>query len=417
MARKLLSLFLLSCLLVVTASAGFARGAVSGRVVDPSGLPVAGATVVYGVVTATTDAAGSFTVTGEGERIGARAPGYARQEVPVVSPLTVTLTPLRPRALYLSHYGVGSRALRSAALRLIAETELNAVVIDVKGDAGYFNLTATSPLAARTGAERPAIRDLPAFVRELHGKGIYAIARVVVFKDHPLAMARPDLAVRRGDGSIWRDRERLAWTDPFRREVWEYNIAVAEAAARAGFDEVQFDYVRFPDARGVRFSRPATQASRVAAIGGFLAEARKRLAPYNVFLAADIFGYVCWNTNDTQIGQLLEALVPLVDYISPMLYPSGFQFGIPGFRNPIAHPYEIVSLSLARAGKRTKLSPVRFRPWLQAFRDYAFDRRPFGGDGIRAQIRAAEAFGSDGWMLWNPRNVYGGAGLKVKGER
>ena len=374
--------------------------------------PVAGAVVVWGSGTTTTDSAGKFTVTGEGERIAARAPGYTRQETAVASPLTITLSPFRPRALYLSHYGVGSRALRSAALRLMDQTELNAVVIDVKGDRGYLNLRATSPLAARIGAERPTIRDLPAFVRELQAKGIYAIARIVVFKDHSLAMARPDLALRRGDGSIWRDRERLAWTDPFRREVWEYNLAVAEAAARAGFDEVQFDYLRFPDARGVRFSRPATQQSRLGAIGGFLREARRRLTPYNVFLAADIFGYVCWNTNDTQIGQRLEELAPLLDYISPMLYPSGFQFGIPGYRNPVRHPYEIVSLSLERAGRRTGLPPVRFRPWLQAFRDYAFDHRSFGGDEIRAQIRAAEAFGSDGWMLWNPRNVYSGAGVK-----
>ena len=97
-----------------------------------------------------------------------------------------------------------------------------------------------------------------------------------------------------------------------------------------------------------------------------------------------------------------------------MLYPSGFQFGIPGYRNPVRHPFEIVSLSLARAARRTKLSPVRFRPWLQAFRDYAFDRRHFGEAEIRAQIRAAEAFGSAGWMLWNPRNVYSGAGLKTR---
>ena len=149
----------------------------------------------------------------------------------------------------------------------------------------------------------------------------------------------------------------------------------------------------------------------MAAIGGFLTEARRRLVPYNVFLSADVFGYVCWNRNDTLIGQRIEELAPLLDYVSPMLYPSSFQFGIPAYRNPVAHPYEIVYLSLEQARQRTGLPATRFRPWLQAFRDYAFDRRPFGGDEIHTEISAAEAFGSGGWMLWNPRNTYSADGL------
>jgi hypothetical protein len=130
-----------------------------------------------------------------------------------------------------------------------------------------------------------------------------------------------------------------------------------------------------------------------------------------VFLAADIFGYVCWNLDDTGIGQMLERLVPHVDYLSPMLYPSGFHVGIPGCPDPVAHPYEIVYRSLDRAKQRTGLPPVRFRPWLQAFRDYAFDRRPFTGKEIRQQIRAAQDFGANGWMLWNPNNIYSAEGL------
>jgi hypothetical protein len=182
-------------------------------------------------------------------------------------------------------------------------------------------------------------------------------------------------------------------------------------AAQHGFDEIQFDYVRFPDARGLVFSMPNTEANRVRAIADFLELARQRLRPYNVFLAADIFGYVCWNLDDTGIGQALEKLVPHIDYLSPMLYPSGFHVGIPGITNPVAHPYEIVYRSLARARERTGLPPVRFRPWLQAFRDYAFDRRPFTGKEIMQQIRATEDFGANGWMLWNPNNIYSAEGL------
>jgi hypothetical protein len=161
---------------------------------------------------------------------------------------------------------------------------------------------------------------------------------------------------------------------------------------------------------------PNTRENRVKTISGFLMEARKRLLPYNVFLSADIFGYVCWNLNDTNIGQTLEDLTSHVDYLSPMLYPSGFQYGIPGYRIPVTNPYEIVHLSLKRAQERTRLPPVRFRPWLQAFRDYAFDKRFFADREIRDQINAGEKFGSHGWMLWNPQNIYSSVGLKREGS-
>jgi hypothetical protein len=325
----------------------------------------------------------------------------------------IELTPLAPKALYLSFYGIASARLRQAALDLLEATELNALVIDVKGDRGMIAYKSAIPLATAVGAQKViTIKDLPGLVATLHDKGIYTIARIVTFKDHPLATARPDVAVKAPGGGVWRDRERLGWSDPFKKEVRDYNIAVAVEAAEAGFDEIQFDYVRFPDKQGLRFAQPSTEKSRVAAIAAFLEEAREQLKPYNVFLAADIFGYVCWNLNDTGIGQRIEDLIQHLDYISPMTYPSCYHVGIPGTRNPVAHPYEIVYRSLARARERTRVSPRRFRPWLQAFRDYAFDRRPFTGSEIRTQIRAAEDFGANGWMLWNAGNVYSADGLQ-----
>ena len=208
------------------------------------------------------------------------------------------------------------------------------------------------------------------------------------------------------NGRVFKDHEGLSWCDPFLPEVRNYNIDLAVDAAKAGFDEIQFDYVRFPDAKGVQFSQPSTVESRPKAITGFLTQARDRLVPYNVFLAADVFGYICWNNGDTGIGQQINDLAGPLDYISPMLYPSGFLHGIPNYRDPVQHPYEIVRLSLARAQERTKLDPLRFRPWLQAFADYAFDKRQFGEQQIKAQIKAAQSFGSDGWLLWNPKNIY-----------
>lgn len=403
------------------ARAGFAE-TLSGRVIDAStNRPIENAIVTSGSRSTRTTFDGDFRVDGTAATLGVRAYGYQRTSVPADTMTrpqqVVALSPFKPRALYLSFFGVGSTRLREAAIGLIDKTELNAVVIDVKGDRGLIAYKSSAPLVQAVGAQRiTTLGDPRALVERLHRDHLYAIARIVVFKDDPLATARPDLAVKRANGAIFRDREGLAWTDPFRPEVWDYNIGIATEAAAVGFDEIQFDYVRFPDAPGLKFSKPVNMASRLAAISGFLGEARQRLMQYNVFVAADIFGYVAWNLDDTHIGQKLEELSPVVDYISPMLYPSCFQFGIPSYRLPVAHPYEIVFLSLQSARERTGIPAIRFRPWLQAFRDYAFDHREFGANEIRAQISAAEKFGSDGWMLWNPRNTYTGAGLKEKGQ-
>jgi hypothetical protein len=410
---------LVAALLLGVARARAAEGtAVRGIVVDlRDSRPISGAILTLGEALATSGADGRFTVAGAGDRLRARAAGHARLDLALPSSgsrdeIRVSLAPLRPKALYLSVYGIGDPLLRESALALIDGTELNALVIDVKGDNGKIPYASSLRLPAAIGAQHPTtIRDPEALLARLHRQGVYTIARIVVFKDRPLALARPDLAAKTRGGAVWTDREGLAWTDPFRREVWDYNVDVALEAARLGFDEIQFDYVRFPDEPGLLYAEPNTERARIGAIGGFLREARRRLVPYNVFLSADVFGYVCWNRNDTMIGQRLEELAPLLDVISPMLYPSSFQFGIPAYRQPVEHPYEIVHRSLDEAQRRTGLAAERFRPWLQAFRDYGFDRRPFSAKEIRAQIDAAEEFGSGGWMLWNPHNTYSDQGL------
>ena len=369
------------------------------------------ALVTIGSAEIRTDEQGTFRFPDfRASRIRVRAHGYGRTEVAIDmlrQPAEIPLVPLQPKAVYLSVFGIGSRTLREAALDLVETTELNALVIDVKGDRGLIGYRSAIPLASQIGAQRViTMPELPGLVSTLRQRGIYTIARIVAFKDDPLASARPDLAVHRRNGSLYRDREGLAWTDPHHAEVRAYNIAVAREAALAGFDEIQFDYARLPDATGLVFREADTQQNRIAAIGGFLSEARAALLPYNVFLAVDIFGYVCWNSDDTGIGQQLERIAEVVDYISPMLYPSSFQFGIPGFRNPLQHPDEIVRKSLEKALERTGLPAVRFRPWLQSFPDYAFGGQSFTNGEVRAQIRAAEHIGTNGWMLWNPRNRY-----------
>ncbi len=390
----------------------------TGTVIDEStNAPIKEATVTLNnkdVVR--TDQKGVFTLTTPLRHVGARAHGYTRAELnfetsPPSGPVELRLKPITPKALYLTVYGIGSKIIRNRALDLIDKTELNSLVIDVKGDRGFIPYPSSIPLAASIGGQKiKLVKDIKGMVQSLKDRGVYTIARIVVFKDDLLGKARPELAIKKPDGSLFKDREQLVWVDASRKEVWDYNIDIAIEAAKNGFDEIQFDYVRFPDRKGLVFSVPNTEENRVKNIEGFLTEARKRLTPYNVFIAADIFGYVVWNQNDTHIGQKIDHL-DAADYICLMLYPSGFHLGIPKYRNPVANSNRIVYLSLKKAQERSGLPAVRFRPWLQAFRDYAFDRRIFNADEIEDQIKASDEFGSNGWMLWNPRNVYKAEGL------
>jgi len=413
-----LSALLLLCQLVASAAA---ETQISGTVVDETtGAPISGAIVVAGDRQVISDVSGDFSISATARALSVRALGYRRKTLTSLGEgeLKIGLAQFRPKALYLSIYGIGSTILRENAMDVIQAGGLNAVVIDMKGDSGLIPYPSAIKLAGVDGALHvQTIHDLHRLVMDLRARGLYTIARIVVFRDTLLATARPDWAVHRPDHSLWHDAMGQAWIDPFQRDAWGYPIDVAAEAAESGFDEIQFDYLRFPDTLGLQYAQASTEESRTAAIAGFLTRARERLRPYNVFLAADIFGYVCWNRNDTYIGQRLETIAAQVDYISPMLYPSGFQFGIPGYRNPVEEPYAIVYNSLKIAGDRVQGYPVRFRPWLQAFKDYAFDRRSFGPMEISAQVKAAEEAGAIGWMLWNPRNVYSTDGLaKVQSD-
>ncbi len=262
------------------------------------------------------------------------------------------------------------------------------------------------------------IKDFEGQIAGLKAQGIYTIARIVTFKDSVLANHRKDLAIIDSrTGRPWIDNEKLAWVDPFREEVWDYVIAIAKEAAAKGFDEIQFDYVRFPtDGKlsAARYAKPNNAQTRLPAIAAFLAKAQRELGPTGVFLAADVFGYTAFNPNDTDIGQRIEELAPYLDYLCPMVYPSGYHLGIPGYRNPVKHPYEVVRDSVKMIRQRSQHTTVQVRPWLQDFRDYAFDRRVFGVREIRAQIRGTNEAGGIGWMLWNPRNDYTAEALRPK---
>jgi len=383
---------------------------ITGIVIDKvTAKPISNAIIISGSKEYRTDCHGTFSVP-TAPVIGVRAIGYNRQFYTTGG--KIALNRFIPKALYLSSLGARNAKLMRNAKHLIRTTEINALVIDVKMDRGQVAFKATSPIANTIGAQKSIVfKDLKKFITNLHKENIYTIARIVSFKDTPFVTAYPQYGVKKSDGTLYKDKEGLYWNDASHKKPYNYLLSIAEDAAQAGFDEIQFDYVRFPDRKGIKFAVENTQANRVKAISGFLEAARTRLTPYNVFLSADIFGYVSWHDADIEIGQRVDALSPYVDYLSPMLYPSGFNAGIPGYPNPVKANYEIVKHSLDRALIKSANSPLNYRPWLQAFRDYAFDHRLYGAKEIRDQIRASEDFGSCGWILWNPRNVYTGAGL------
>jgi len=396
---------------------------VTGRVRDAEGRPLPGASVVAGGKELRVDAEGAFTLSAPPPNapLLVKLPGYEKATLaPTPGPLEVTLKPKSIKAAYLTYYGFGDRQIRSRVLELVTRTELNAVVIDVKGDRGWIPYRTEVPEALAVGAQGPLIlKDFDGMLADLKSRGIYTVARIVVFKDNVLATSRRELAIiDTRTGKPWIDRENLAWVDPFRTEVWDYNLAIAREAIQKGFDEVQFDYVRFPtDGKlaAARYARPNTKENRLPAIAGFLERARTELGAMGAFVAADVFGYTAFNENDTDIGQRIEELAPHLDYICPMVYPSGYHVGIPGYRNPVANPYQVVHESVRLIRKRAAGLPVQVRPWLQDFKDYAFDRRIFGVTEIRAQIKGADDAGGLGWMLWNPKNDYTGAALRPKG--
>jgi hypothetical protein len=391
-----------------------------GRVVDPDGKPLRGASLMVGSLLVQTDAEGRYTIGPLGIDRSAlvRMPGYAKERLALESKdQTVTLRPHPIKAAYLTYYGIADKGIRERVFDLLGRTELNAVVIDVKGDRGLIPYRTQVPAALAAGALGPVImKDFDQILADLKRRNVYTIARIVSFKENVLANARPELAIiDTRTGKPWMDNEKLAWVDPTREEVWDYLIAVAKEAALKGFDEIQFDYVRFPtDGKlgAAKYSKPITSQVRIETISAFLAKAKRELAPTGAFVGADIFGYTAFNDNDTDIGQRIEDLAPHVDYLSPMVYPSGYHLGIPGYRNPVQHSYEIVRESVRLTRKRTEGLPVQIRPWIQDFKDYAFDKRIFGVTEIRDQMRGADEAGGAGWMLWNPRNDYTAAALR-----
>ncbi|HWI61682.1 MAG TPA: putative glycoside hydrolase [Symbiobacteriaceae bacterium] len=318
------------------------------------------------------------------------------------------------KGIYLTSYAATHTDMFDPLLSLVERTELNAMVVNIKDDWGNVTFSFDHPLAAGAGAIHADFKDLKAFTSLLRSKKIYSIARIVTFKDSHVPAYRPELAVHSTRGGIWRDYNGVSWLNPYNRQAWDYPVDIAKGAALAGFDEIQFDYVRFPtDGEMSTLSYPGKDSrERQQVIGDFLAYARKELHPYGVWVSADVFGLITSLYDDLGIGHHLEEVSAGVDYLSPMVYPSHYIPGNLNLPNPNAMPYETVYRSMMDAKGRWEKAgltgKVTMRPWLQ---DFSWGH-PYGPAEVRAQIQATYDAGYNEWILWNAANVYTEAALK-----
>lgn len=320
--------------------------------------------------------------------------------------------PVVAKAVYLTAYSAASAKKRAEIINLIAQTELNAVVIDIKDYSGKVLYDSNLLVVNELKTDEDRLGDVRKIIQEFHDAGIYVIARQTVFQDPVLAERKPDWAVKSTHGGLWRDRNGLAWVDASNDAVWRYNIAIAREAIRLGFDEINFDYVRFPsDGNLATMSFAHLDRPKYEVMGDFYATLSRELSHEPAYISLDMFGFVMerTGTNDLAIGQRLADAVDQVDYIAPMMYPSHYPSGHLGFSNPAAHPGPVIAYGMKLGMPHFEGKRAQVRPWIQAFNMGA----TYGAAEIRAQIDEIEKYPNAGWLLWNASNRYSAAGLRA----
>ncbi len=359
------------------------------------------------------------------------------------APVNFDIEPQRPliippdpiKAIYLTSYSAGNAAKLASTIKLIKETELNAVVVDMKDYSGFVAYNTDLELPKEYKAVDPRIPALNKLIKKLHDENIYVIARVAVFQDQQLAKARPDLALISSSTpkESWKDFKGLMWMDTSAKEVWDYNIAVAQELASRGIDEINFDYIRFAsdgNLADIKYPVWDGKTYKTLVLRNFFKYLREQLPDAKI--SADLFGLVTVNTDGLGIGQHLEYALPYFDAIAPMTYPSHYYKGFIGIEKPAEEPYQVIKYSMDSALLRVKAhenalraaignsttTPMpkiaKLRPWFQDF-DLGAD---YDEVKVRAQIQAwydsAAKYGYeiDGWMLWNASNNYTTAALE-----
>lgn len=380
---------------------------------------------------------GSFQLDGLPEQgfIEVLAPGYRKAMIeikPGSIPSTIKLEPFRMKALYVTAAVAANHDMLMRYFDIIDKTELNAIVIDLKSDLrddlGLVYYDSQVPIVKELGTSHPYM-DLKAILAEAKKRGIYTIARTHIFShDNILAEKKPEWAAKdRTTGGVFADYPgpgiHYDWLDPWNRNVWDYNIQLAVEAAHLGFDEINYDYIRFPslefaaeDKDRLQLSKPnATDEEKYANIVEMLKQSQAAINGAGALLSVDVFGVAAWEPTGL-IGQDIGRMAQYTDYVCPMVYPSHFWPGAAGFDNPAQHPYEIILESMQRGAKQLEGKRAMLRPWLQDFTLTWVPKNQiveYGPNEVRAQIKAMDDFGkAAGWLLYDSANQYTVEALK-----
>jgi hypothetical protein len=353
-------------------------------------------------------------------------------------------TPTATKAIYMTACVASTVTFKKELVDLIDSTEINSIIIDIKDFTGTIAYDTGKNMEGEKGSGCRA-KDMQDFVKLLHDKGIYVIGRVTVFQDPFYSKLHPELAVKKAsDGSVWKDHKGLNFIDVGAKPYWDYIIELAENSHKAGFDEINFDYIRFPsdgDMKDIYFSHAAEvlkenpTTGKQIALENFFKYLRENIDEYNIsaekegrnklVISADLFGMVTTNYDDLNIGQVLERALPYFDFVAPMVYPSHYPVTFNGWADPNKVPYDLIHFVMGTAVKRVEalknatttpesvrnfVSTDQLRPWLQDF-DYGGN---YGPKEVRNQIQATYDVGLDSWMLWAPSNKYTVEALKTE---
>jgi hypothetical protein len=365
----------------------------------------AGAQTASRPVGSTADSAGGSvaTVAGPGGVATVAAPGDIKalrnpSETPII------------RALYVNRFAAQSGTKMKKLMAFVDTTELNGLVIDMKDEFGLNYKSADASVRRNEGGTHGFVRDVKALLDTLHAHNIFAIARIVTFKDPVAASVNANWQIKTPAGGSWHDEKGNAWVSAYNKDVWEYNLKIAEELTKLGFDEIQWDYIRFPEPYrrlGPQIFPTANGVSKPDALAAFLKVARERMNKLGVRSTADVFGFVTTVRGPLEIGQHWEKLAPVTDVLLPMTYPSHYPRGTWGIARPNAEPYKIMKIAIDSARVRNRqigiTKPEHVRPWVQAF---SLGQPKYDATHVKEQIRAIYDAGFDGWILWHPGSNY-----------
>lgn len=336
-------------------------------------------------------------------------------------------TPEAVKGIYMTACVAGTPSFRAKLLKLANETEINSIIIDIKDYTGTISFKIPNTEFADNTGGGCKVADMAEFIETLHDKGIYVIGRITAFQDPYLAKVHPDWAVKKkSDKTVnWKDRKGISYIDAGNKNMWKYLLDLGKESYAIGFDEINYDYIRFPsdgDMADIYFpasneilstSTPTGKSGKSIVMKSFFEYLHENYKDTGIVISADLFGMTASNYDDLNIGQVLEDAAPNFDFIAPMVYPSHYPSGFNGYKDVNAHPYDIVNFSMNKAVSRLTaigLSPLKLRPWLQD-NDYPV---PYTPAMVRAQMQATYDAGLTSWMLWDAGNTYTQAALKVE---